>query len=280
MTIKIITDSTADLPPELAEQLGITVVPAYLKFGKEVYRDRISFSVDEFYKKMVEETVFPVTEPATPEDFAEVYREAAKDAEGILSIHISSKISATCAAAAQGQLLAEVECPVEVIDSESVSMGLGLVTIAAAELVQSGMTFPRAIDEIKRILPEVRLLGFFDTVRYLARGGRINRASAFFGSMLNVKPMLTMQHGEVEPAGQLYRRAVGIRKLFQFAKNTPNIQSASVVHSTTEEEARDLAERITALVPSGRTYLTRMGPVLGTHGGPGALLVALRVQSK
>ena len=279
MSIKIITDSTADLPSELAKEFGITVIPAYLRFGEVVYRDRISFSDEEFYKRMLEGTIYPVTEPATPDDFATVYKEVAHEANGIISIHISSKISATYNAAQQGKKLADLECPIEVIDSESISMGLGLLSIAATEIAQSREAFPGVVNEVKRMVSNLPMLGFFDSVKYMARGGRINRVAAFFGSMLNVKPMLTTKNGEVEPAGHVYRRTTGIRRLNKFVKNIHGIQDAAVVYSTTPEEAQELAASIGTIVSAGRIFLAKMGPILGAHGGPGALLVALRTES-
>lgn len=279
MSIKIITDSTADLPSELAKEFGITVIPAYLRFGEVVYRDRISFSDEEFYKRMLEGTIYPVTEPATPDDFATVYKEVAHEANGIISIHISSKISATYNAAQQGKKLADLECPIEVIDSESISMGLGLLSIAATEIAQSKEAFPGVVNEVRRMVSNLPMLGFFDSVKYMARGGRINRAAAFFCSMLNIKPMLTTKNGEVEPAGHVYRRTTGIRRLNKFVKNIHGIQDAAVVYSTTPEEAQELAASIGTIVSAGRIFLAKMGPILGAHGGPGALLVALRTES-
>lgn len=279
MSIKIITDSTADLPSELAKEFGITVIPAYLRFGEVVYRDRISFSDEEFYKRMLEGTIYPVTEPATPDDFATVYKEVAHEANGIISIHISSKISATYNAAQQGKKLADLECPIEVIDSESISMGLGLLSIAATEIAQSKEAFPGVVNKVRRMVSNLPMLGFFDSVKYMARGGRINRAAAFFCSMLNIKPMLTTKNGEVEPAGHVYRRTTGIRRLNKFVKNIHGIQDAAVVYSTTPEEAQELAASIGTIVSAGRIFLAKMGPILGAHGGPGALLVALRTES-
>jgi len=279
MSIKIITDSTADLPSALAKEFGITVIPAYLRLGEVVYRDRISFSDEEFYERMLDGAVYPVTEPATPDDFATVYKEVAQEAGGIISIHISSKISATYNAALQGKKLAAIECPIEVIDSESISMGLGLLSIAATEVTQSNEAFPEVVNEVRRMVPSLRMLGFFDSVKYMARGGRINRAAAFFGSMLNIRPMLTTNNGEVEPAGHVYRRATGIQRLYQFVNKTNDIQDAAVVYSTTPKEAQEIADSIKPLVPLGRIYLTQMGPILGAHGGPGALMVALRTGS-
>ncbi|MFC2009844.1 DegV family protein [Chloroflexota bacterium] len=277
MTIKIVTDSTADLPLEVTEEMNINVIPAYIHVGNDSYRDRVNISDEEFYGRLLDGPEHPKTEPALPEDFAAIYRELGDKAEGIISIHISSKISATCNAASRGLKLSGTECPVEVIDSGSVSMALGLLTIAAAEMVRSGKGYQEIISETNRMTSNIHILGLFDSLKYLARGGRINRAVNIFGTMLNIKPMLTTRDGEVEPAGHVQRRAAGINNLYRFVKETNDIVDAAVVYSTTPDEAADLANKIAPLTPQVR--LAKLGPVMGVHGGPGALFVALRTSS-
>ena len=278
MTVKIVTDSTADLPPQLASQLGITVVPAYLHFGDDVYRDRVDISEDEFYQRLLHNPVHPSTEPPTPQDFADVYQRLSQDADGIISIHISSKLSATYNSALRGKELVEKECPIEVVDSQLVTMGLGLLTMAVAPTARSGKSLQQVVEEVKQTIPRIYLLGLLDTLKYLALGGRIGKAKALLGSVLNVKPMLTMKDGELEPAGQVRNRASGIDGLFDFAKNAVDIQDLAIVYSTTPDEAQTLAERMGSIFTKERIRLARLGPVLGVHGGPGILFVALRVR--
>lgn len=277
MNIKVVTDSTADLPPALAGEMGITVVPAYLRFGDDIYRDRVDIAEDEFYRRLPNTPVHPVTGPPTPQDFAGTYRKLSLEADAIISIHISSQLSATCNAALRGKELAESECPIEVIDSQMVTMGLGLLVIAAAQDAGSGMSPQQVGEGVKQNIPGIRLLGLFDTLKYLSLGGRIGRAKALLGSMLHVKPVLTMKDGEIEPAGQVRSRAHGIDRLLDFVRNAGNIQDLAIVHSTTPGEAQALAERISPIFPQERIRLARLGPVLGVHGGPGILFVALRV---
>ena len=276
MKIKIVTDSTADLPPGLAEELGITVVPVYVKFGGEVYRDRVDISEDEFYQRLMSDPVHPSTEPPTPRDFADVYEKLSQDADGIISIHISSQISATCNSARRGKELVETELPIEVVDSKSVTMGLGTLIMAANSITKSGKNLPQVMEEVKRIIPRIRLLGLLDTLKYLARGGRIGKTRALLGSILVVKPMLTMRAGELEPAGQVRKRIDGIERLVDFAKKTADIEDLSIVYSTTPDEAQTLAERMDSIFTKKKTRLVRLGPALGAHTGPGILFVALR----
>jgi DegV family protein with EDD domain len=278
MKVKIVTDSTADLPPQLACELGITVVPAYVYFGNEVYRDRVDISEDEFYQRLLRDPVHPTTEPPTPQDFADVYQKLSQEADEIISIHISSKLSATCNSALRGKELMETECPIEVVDSQLVTMGLGLLTLAAAHAARSGKSLPQVVEEVKQAIPGIHLLGLFDTLKYLALGGRIGKAKALLGSVLNVKPMLTMKDGEVEPAGQVRNRAKGIDGLFDFVKDATDIQDLAIVYSTTPDEAQALAERMGSIFAKEQIRLARLGPALGVHGGPGILFVALRVK--
>jgi DegV family protein with EDD domain len=279
MNVKIVTDSTADLPHWLARELDITVVPAYVQFGNEVYRDRVDISEDEFYQRLLQDPIHPSTEPPTPQDFTDVYRKLSQEADGIISIHISSKLSATCNSALRGKELMENEYPIEVVDSQLVTMGLGLLAIVAASAAGSGKSLHQVVEEVKQTIPSIHLLGLLDTLKYLAIGGRIGKAKALLGSVLSVKPMLTVRDGELEPAGQVRNRANGIDGLFNFAKNASDIQDLAVVYSTTPDEAQALAERMGSMLSKERIRLARLGPALGVHAGPGIIFLAFRAKA-
>jgi DegV family protein with EDD domain len=276
MTIKIVTDSTADLPPRLAEDLGITVVPVYLRFGDEVFHDRVDISADEFYRRLMHDPVHPSTTQPSPQDFIDVYKGLAPKADGIISIHVSSKLSGTCNSALQGREAVGKECPIEVIDSEVITMGLGLLVIAANALAQSGKSLPQVAAEVKKMRPSIRVFGLLDTLKYLALGGRIGKVQALLGSALNVKPMLTLKDGALSPAGRVRSRAKGIDILFDFVKNAADIQDLAVVYNTEREEAQAFVKRLGALFPEEKIILSQLGPALGVHTGPGILFIALR----
>ncbi len=276
MTIKIVTDSTADLSPELIKKLGITVVPLYVCFGKDVYRDREEINEDDFYQRLLQDPTHPTTTQPTPHDFAEVYRQLSSKADGIISIHVSEKLSGTCNSALQGKKLLEKEFPIEVIDSKTVSMALGLIVIAAATIAKTGNSLPQVAEDVKQVVSSVKLLVLFDTLKYLAKGGRIGKAKSLLGSVLSVRPMLTIKDGEFMPVGQVRSRSKGIERLFDFAKDTADIEDLAVVHSTTPDEAKSLAERISSTLSLKQVRIARLGPVLGVHGGPGVLAIALR----
>jgi len=276
MAVKIVTDSSADLPDEVVKALGVTVIPLYVRFGDEVLRDRVDISEDEFYERLQHDPVHPNTTQPTPQDFVELYQKVGKGADGIVSIHISSKLSGTCNSALQAIETMEATCPIEVVDSEILSMALGLVVIAAATAAKAGESMDKVVAVAKQTMPKIRLLALLDTLEYLQKGGRIGKAKALLGSILNVKPILTLKDGEVVPAGQVRTRAKGMDRLFEFVQSTADIQELTVVHSTTPDEAQALAERFGSVFDKEKIIMSRLGPVLGVHIGPAALIVAIR----
>jgi len=276
MTLKIVTDSTADLPPRLAGDLGVTVVPVYVRFGDQVYRDRVDISEDEFYQRLLHDPIHPSTTQPTPQDFADVYQKLSQEAEGIISIHLSSKLSGTYNSALQGKELVDTKCPIEVIDSQVLTMSLGLLVIAATTIAKSGKNIQQVVEEIKQTIPSIHLLALLDTLKYLALGGRIGKVQALLGSVLSVKPMLTIKDGELVPAGRVRSRTRGINRLVDFVKNAVDIQDMAIVYNTTPDEAQTLVGRMGSIFPKERIRLARLGPALGVHAGPGVLLVALR----
>jgi len=276
MPVKVVTDSGADLPSQLAEELGITVVPIYVRFGEEVYRDRVSISEDEFYERLTHDPVHPSTTQPGPQDFLEVYQKLSSDADGIVSIHISGKLSGTCNSALMARDMMEGGCPIEVVDSETLSMSLGLIVIAAAQMAKAGESMDKIVEGVKQAIPKMHLLFLLDTLEYLRKGGRIGKAKALLGSVLNVKPMLTVKDGVLVPAGQVRTRAKGMDKLFEFVKEVADIQDLAVVYNTTPDEAQNLAERIGSVFDKEKIKIARVGPGLGVHGGPGAILVSFR----
>jgi DegV family protein with EDD domain len=276
MPIKIVTDSSADLPDQLAQELGITVVPLYVRFGEEVYRDRVDITEDEFYQRLEHDPVHPSTVQPTPQDFVEVYQKLSQEADGIISIHISAKLSGTCNSALQAKDMIETKCPIEVVDSNAVTMGLGFLAIVAAQMAEAGESLDKVVEGVKQAIPQIHFLALFDTLKYLLLGGRIGKARALLGSILSVKPILSLKDGEVVPSTQVRSRAKGVDKLFNFVKNAADIQDLAIVYSTTPDEAQNLAERIGSVFDKEKIRMARIGPVLGVHMGPGTLIVAIR----
>ncbi|MDD3994321.1 MAG: DegV family protein [Dehalococcoidales bacterium] len=276
MTVKIVTDSTSDLPQELIEEFGITVVPAYVQFGGKTYRDGVDISQDEIYHKMVNDNIIIKTSQPPPGDFIAVYKKLLEEANEIISLQVTSKLSGIYNSAVQAKEMIGAGKRIEVVDSMSTSMGLGLTTLSAARMAQAGDGMIEIMEEIKSSLARTHLWGIFDTLKYLLLGGRIGKAKALLGGMLRVKPMLTMSNGELQPTGLARSRSKGLDKLFEHVKNYLNIQDVAIVHSTTPEDAQSLKERIGTIFDKNNIHISRLGPALGVHGGPGTLILTLR----
>lgn len=276
MPIRIVTDSTADLPPELAHALGITVVPLNVIFGDEVYRDGVDITSDEFFRRLETSSVHPTTSQPSPAAFQETYERLAQGgADGIVSLHISAKLSGTYTSAQLGRQAAQVSCPVEVIDSQTVSLALGFCAIRAAKAANQGAALERVLAITDYAIHHNRLYDMLDTLEYLHRGGRIGRARALLGSLLNLKPVITLQKGEVVPVARARTRAKAIDELVRLALSHPNIAEVGIVHATTPEDAERLRQRFAQTLPDATIYVARLGPVLGVHVGPGTLGVCV-----
>ena len=276
MSVKIVTDSTSDISPEVAHASGIIVVPAYVQFGDEVYRDGVDISNDGFYQKLVTSFVPPATSPPTPQDFAKVYSDCSKEAEGIVSIHISAKISDTCHSALQGKKMVRGKCQVEVIDSHSASVGLALVVMAAARLAKAGGNLQSVLEETQKAINQVHMLAILDTMKYLVLGGRVSKATAAVANILQIKPLLTFKNGEVIREGLVRTYSRGMDRLYEFVENRLNIQDLAIAHSTVPELANQMNKRLSSIFPEEKIYVAQLGAALGVHIGPGALVLALR----
>jgi len=277
MAVKIVTDSTADLPQNLARALDITVVPVYVRFGNKVYRDRVDISEDEFYRRLQHDSIHPNTMQPSPQDFIDTYKKLSDRADGIVSIHVTGKLSGTFSSAMRAKETLGEKYPIEVIDSQVVTMGLGQIAIEANNIAQSGENLREVAETVKKMIPRIRLLGLLDTLKYLALGGRIGKVKALLSLILSVKPLLTMKNGELVPYGRVRSRSQGIERLFDFARDAGNIQDLAIIYNTTLKEAHALADRIDPIFPKERIQLSRLGPALGVHAGPGILFVSIRV---
>jgi len=276
MTVKIVTDSTSDIPSQVAQALGITVVPAYIHFGDKTYRDRVDISEDELYQRLVDGPVHPTTSAPSPGDFAEAYSKLAQESDEIVSIVVTSKQSAVYDSALLGKEAAGVKCRIEVIDSQSVTMGLGLMAIAAAKAAQAGKGIEEVVEVVRRAIPRTYGMAVLDTLKYALKGGRLSRAGTLLGAMVMVKPMLIIREGVVGPAGVARTRGKGIERLYEFVRKYLPVEDLAVVHATSQQEAESLVERVKSLVPGKQPLIARLGAALGVHGGPGALVVVLR----
>jgi DegV family protein with EDD domain len=277
MTVRVVTDSTCDIPAELIEEFDIKVVPIYVMFGQEMYRDRVDMGTDEFFDRLVHNNVHPTTSVPSPKDFADVYNELAKETDEIISIHLTSKESGTYNSACLGKELVENEnCRIEIIDSLSISMSLGMLVIAAAREAKAGATLEQITEMVRHNVPKLHLMILVDTLKYVIRGGRLNKASGLVGTVLRVRPLLTLKEGDLSPVGVTRTKAKAIERLYSFARGFSKVKDVAVAYTTEPEEAQSLLDRLKEAFPEATSYLARVGPSLGTHAGPGAMGVAIR----
>jgi DegV family protein with EDD domain len=275
MPVKIVTDSTSDLTPQIASPLGITVVPMYINFGTQSYRDGIDLTTEEFYQKLASSKILPTTAVPGPAMFAQVYDELAQKTDEIVVISLSGKLSSAHAMELQATELTKKKCRIEIIDSKAGCMALGLIAIAAAKAANAGAKIDDVVNVTRRNIYRSKIYFAFDTLEYLKRGGRVNAAQALLGSMLKVNPILTLEEGEAQPVARPRSRAKAIEFLYNFAMSFSNIEEMAIEDATTPDEADIMAERISPRFPKERIYRTKVSPVVGTHVGPHVLAVSV-----
>jgi len=276
MAIAVVTDSTSDLPHELAREKAITVVPLTVAFGDETFRDGLDIDADRFYERLQGGDVFPTTSQPSVGSFAQTYRELAGSCDGIISLHLSTKVSGTYRSAMQARAeVADLGCPIEVIDTLQASMSLGLVASAVADVVRDGVGFEEAAGIARSLAERAYLYGMVETLEYLRRGGRVGRAQFFLGSLLRVRPILSFVDGVVLGVERPRTRSKGIRRLVEMAEEKAPLDSLCVLDSTDSAGAAELASRVAHLAPDGKPIMARFGPIVGAYLGPGALGVTL-----
>lgn len=275
--VRVVTDSTADLLPEWRQELGIEMVPLTVHFGDEQYLDQVELHPEAFFARL-RQTVpggaesLPRTSQPPPAAFAQVYRRIAAAGCEVVSIHISQELSGTLAAARAAA--AEVpEAAVRVVDSRLASIALGLCVLRAARAAAAGLHADGVAEEARRAASAVRCAVALDTLRYLALGGRIGRARAWLGALLDVKPLITLEDGVVAPLSRVRGRRHVVGELVRvFEEQVPGSEvEVLVAHGDDPEGAERLAA---ALRATGRVAALRVGwigPVIGSHVGPGVL---------
>jgi DegV family protein with EDD domain len=277
MSIKIVTDSGSDLPREVANELGITIVPLHVHFGPVSYKDGVDLQPEEFFKKLITESAHPTTSSPAPGDFVEVYSKLSEGCDGIISVHLSSKVSATYEAALKGRdIAAPGKCPIEVVDSRLLTIPLALVAKGAARAAATGSNMQETLDHIQRLIPAMRSYGILDTLKYIIKGGRLGRAGAAVGSLLPVKPLLTIRDGAVSMVGVTRTRSQGIARLIELFRSVRNVEEVGIAHSAGDEEISSFVGKLREFLPDIKPMIGKLGPAIGTHGGPGTILVAMQ----
>lgn len=272
MPVAVVTDSTSDLPPELAREHGIAVIPLYVHFGDEAYRDGVDISADEFYARLQSGGALPTTSAPSAGAFMDLYRDLAKDHDAIISLHLSSKVSATYSAARQAaDELKSEGIRVEPVDTLQASMALGLVAIGTARAANGGATLDELVEVANSLSKRAKFTGLVETLEYLQKGGRIGKAQALLGSLLRIKPILALVDGEAHGIERARTRARGIERIKALIAEAAPLEALCVLHTTDPDLAAEIADDLSQYAPEGKPMIARLGPVVGTYLGPGML---------
>jgi DegV family protein with EDD domain len=272
--VRIVTDTAADLPPSIASSHGIEVVPLTVRFGDESFLSGVELSAEDFWRKLGSSHVAPATAAPSAGDFQKAYQKlAGEGATGIVSIHLSSKLSATYQSAAVAAKDLD-GTPIEVFDSLGVSAGLGLLALHAAERAEAGASATDIVAELEALRPRVRLYGVIDTLEYLRLGGRIGGAQALLGTMLKMKPVIGLQDGVVDPVGRVRTRAKALEHLVGLVRSDEgNIQRLVVMHGAAPD-VDNLLALLDGVVEVDPSDVWTLGPIVGAHAGPGVIGVS------
>ena len=277
--IKIITDSICDVPKEYAKKYGIRVMPLTVHFGDESYKDGVDFTLEEFLAKLEKGDVLPTTSQVTPAAFLKVYKKEISSGNKIISIHASSQLSGTYNSA----LLAKEQIgskDIEVIDTEAITMGAGILAIKAARLAEEGLTQEKIVEEIERSKNRVKHMLIVGTLKYLHKGGRLSLSASVAGSILNIKPILTVVHGKLE----LFEKARGMKKAIAVIMNTIKENNwtlddkiIGINHIADPDHLNMFGEELTGEYNIKEIIKGEAGSVIATHGGPGAVALYFEV---
>jgi DegV family protein with EDD domain len=278
--IRIVTDSTAYLSPDVIERHEIRIVPLCVHFGDQEFREGVELSNEEFYARLAAAPELPTTSQPSAGDFYAVLKELADAGDEIVVLTISSKLSGTWnSAMAATEMLPQAQ--ISVIDSLSTSIGLQLMVEAAAEAAAGGGSRLQIVELVEQIKQRIYILFVVDTLEYLAKGGRIGNAKALLGTLLKVKPILTLREGAIEPLEQVRTKRKAVARMLELVENYAAGRGAearvAVTHALTPDEARTLAEEVQARLGCAPPVISDLGGVIGTHTGPGVVAVGLYI---
>jgi DegV family protein with EDD domain len=266
MPVRIVTDSSADLDPEDAARLGVEVVPLSIRFGDEEYTDGVDLSVAEFYEKLASSADLPETAAPSPGAFEVAFkRQAEAGADAVVCINLSSGLSATYQSAQTAASAGELD--VRVVDSRSITSGLGTQVILAAEAAAGGASADEVVALAEDLSKRTHILGALDTLDNLKKGGRIGNAQALLGSLLSIKPLLDISSGEVEEAGKARTRRRALEWLRDQIFALPAVEHLCVAHGMATD-LDDMLALLSPRFPADSIRVTTIGPTIGTHGGP------------
>lgn len=275
--VAIVTDSTAYLEPGVAQELDITVIPLNVHIGDETLRDGIDITPEAFFQRLDQGAPIPRTSPPSVQMFERTYANLHARTDQILSIHISGRLSQTLSHAQRGAESLLGRCRIAVIDSLTTSLGLGILAKAAAQAAQEDATLDEIVRIVRGMIPHIYIVFYVDEMDYLERGRRIGKAQAILGTMLNIKPLLFVEDGEIIPLEKVRTHEKAVEKLFEFVAEFSELEQAAIVqrHPSATDETRMLLERLEQLFPNVKFPVIQYGPVLASHIGPSAMGVVV-----
>lgn len=276
-SIAIVTDSTADIPREQAAAWGVTVIPLTVNFGMQQYLDGIEIQSDQFYQMLAGADPLPTTSQPSPAEFQQVYERLLKDHDSIISIHLSAGLSGTLGSAAAAKDMVDGE--IHLVDSQSISVGIGLLVAEAVDLVKQGLSAPAIVEQLLIARGKIEVLFTLDTLEYLHKGGRIGRVQAIMGSLLNIKPIIRVVDGVYVPAGKARRQEQALKvmaELFTTLAEGKKVKRISVAHGLAPAAAEQLARLLEQTFHPEASFLAQVGPVIGVHTGPGTIGACLQ----
>lgn len=269
--VRVVTDSSAELNPEVAKQLGITVIPMNIRFGDEEFRDGADISLEEFFRRLEYSNIMPVAAPPPFRAFQEIYADLSATTDQIISIHVSSQLNRAYHVAHAAAEAFLGRCQIAVLDSASISLGQGILVKAAAEAALKGQSLETIVRLVRGMIPHIYLVFFVEALDYLEREGRIGKAQALLGAMLNIKPILIVEDGEIIPLEKVRTRPRAVDKLFEFVAEFAQIEEIAILQVGSEGETEDLIQRLQQVFPNRHFPVLPYGPVLATHIGPSTM---------
>ena len=277
MTVRIVTDSSCDLPQALTDKLGITIVPLSIRFGDEEFIDRTTITADEFWARCGASAVLPETAAPSPGQFETEYRRLkAEGATAVVVVALSSSLSATMQSAELAARAVAGDIDVRIVDSRNASMGLGLVAIECAESALAGASADQIVALAGDLIPRTHVFGALDTLENLKKGGRIGGAKAMLASALSIKPLIEVRNGLVEEAGKQRTRSKALAHLVDILRqNADKLERVGILHA----QCPDVDQFVASVreVWSGEVIVGDIGAVIGTHAGVGTIGIAFRV---
>jgi len=270
--IAIVTDSTASLPSALIQKYGITVVPLMVTFGEESHKDGVTLHADEFYKRIVAEKSLPMTSQPAVGEVVEAFERLLQSHDSIIGIFLSSELSGTASSAETAARM--VGGDITVIDSKITVSGQAYLVQQACEMIEEGLTKQQIVDRLLSLREDIKAYFVVDSLEHLHRGGRISGVSAMLGTLLQVKPILTVKEGRLELFEKVRTRKKAFARVFELIRENTDPRkplTISVVYTDSITDAQALEEQVKQEFPTATTYLSQLGPVIGTHVGPGMM---------